>query len=208
MSWGRARTHGGLYSAVVLPRLKNLYNRRAERLRELAENNPLGDFLRFAALVAHAQEVVLYDHPLQMDLTARIKEANAQGKPPLDIHVLPRDKHWQKLLHSLIAELKPEMSGTALAVIENLEKASEQELEEMASALFASDFSLVSSDKAPFIWAALSLYWAQMASLIPAKLAPNTARRASSAGLRLYAGIEHGANRYHSGAALPALQPV
>ena len=28
------------------------------------------------------------------------------------------------------------MSGTALAVIENLEKASEQELEEMASALF------------------------------------------------------------------------
>lgn len=42
-------------------------------------------------------EVVLYDHPLQMDLTARIKEANDQGKPPtLDIHVLPRDKHWQK----------------------------------------------------------------------------------------------------------------
>lgn len=26
-------------------------------------------------------EVVLYDHPLEMDLTARIKEASAQGKP-------------------------------------------------------------------------------------------------------------------------------
>ena len=88
---------------LLFPRLKNLYNRRAERLRELAENNPLGDYLRFAALIAHAQEVVLYDHPLQMDLTARIKEANDQGKPPLDIHVLPRDKHWQKLLQSLIA---------------------------------------------------------------------------------------------------------
>ena len=91
---------------LLFPRLKNLYNRRAERLRELAANNPLGDYLRFAALIAHAQEVVLYDHPLQMDLTARIKEANDQGKPPLDIHVLPRDKHWHKLLHSLIAELK------------------------------------------------------------------------------------------------------
>ncbi|MCW3185730.1 formate dehydrogenase accessory protein FdhE, partial [Escherichia coli] len=89
--------------------------------------------------------------------------------PPLDIHVLPRDKHWQKLLMALIAELKPEMSGPALAVIENLEKASTQELEDMASALFASDFSSVSSDKAPFIWAALSLYWAQMANLIPGK---------------------------------------
>ncbi len=58
---------------LLFPRLKNLYNRRAERLRELAENNPLGDYLRFAALIAHAQEVVLYDHPLEMDLTARIK---------------------------------------------------------------------------------------------------------------------------------------
>ncbi|PPY04473.1 formate dehydrogenase accessory protein FdhE, partial [Cronobacter sakazakii] len=145
---------------------KNLYNRRAARLRELAENNPLGDYLRFAALIAHAQEVVLYDHPLEMDLTARIKAAAEQGKPPLDIHVLPRDGHWQKLLQSLIAELKPEMSGPALAVIE---KASAQELETMASALFSADFSAVSSDKAPFIWAALSLYWAQMASLIPGK---------------------------------------
>lgn len=32
---------------------------------------------------------------------------------------------------ALIAELKPEMSGPALAVIENLEKASTQELEDM-----------------------------------------------------------------------------
>jgi len=128
---------------LLFPRLKNLYNRRAARLRELAESNPLGDYLRFAGLIAHAQEVVLYDHPLHMDLTVRIKEAAAQGKPPLDIHTLPRDKHWHTLLHSMIAELKPEMSGPALAVIENLEKASGPELEEMASALFASDFSAV-----------------------------------------------------------------
>ncbi len=40
---------------LLFPRLKNLYNRRAERLRELAANNPLGDYLRFAALIAHAR---------------------------------------------------------------------------------------------------------------------------------------------------------
>ncbi|MGJ8839589.1 formate dehydrogenase accessory protein FdhE, partial [Salmonella enterica subsp. enterica serovar Kentucky] len=73
------------------------------RLRELAEINPLGVYLRFAAIIAHAHYVVLYAHPLEMDLTERIKEAIDQGKPPLDIHVLPRDKHWQNLLHSLIA---------------------------------------------------------------------------------------------------------
>ncbi|AFJ45201.1 formate dehydrogenase accessory protein FdhE [Shimwellia blattae] len=154
---------------LLFPRLKNLYHRRAERLRELATSNPLGDYLRFAALIAHAQEVVLYDHPLEIDLTARIARAASEGTPPLDLHTLPRDDHWHTLLRSLIAELKPEMSGQALAVIENLEKASARELEEMASALFNAQFSQISSDKAPFIWAALSLYWAQMASQIPGK---------------------------------------
>ncbi|MFR8675962.1 MAG: formate dehydrogenase accessory protein FdhE [Escherichia coli] len=191
---------------LLFPRLKNLYNRRAERLRELAENNPLGDYLRFAALIAHAQEVVLYDHPLEMDLTARIKEASAQGKPPLDIHVLPRDKHWQKLLMALIAELKPEMSGPALAVIENLEKASTQELEDMASALFA-DFSSVSGDKRR-LSGLRCRSTGQMANLIPGKPALNTANNVNIAGMWLYAGVQHGANWHHSGAALPALQPV
>ncbi|RWR03286.1 formate dehydrogenase [[Pantoea] beijingensis] len=154
---------------LLFPRLKNLYSRRAARLRDLAAKNPLGDYLRFAAAIAEAQEIVLYDHPLEMDLHARLVETAASGKPPLDIHTLPRDVHWQRLLHSLIAELKPEMSGQALAVLENLEKASSSELEAMAAAMFESEFSQVSSDKAPFIWAALSIYWAQMAALIPGK---------------------------------------
>ncbi|MFH8136126.1 formate dehydrogenase accessory protein FdhE [Pantoea osteomyelitidis] len=154
---------------LLFPRLKNLYSRRAARLRRLAPKNPLGDYLRFAAVIAQAQEIVLYDHPLHMDLRERLALSANEGKAPLDIHALPRSTHWQRLLHSLIAELKPEMSGQALAVLENLEKASAPELEAMASALFAGDFTQVNSDKSPFIWAALSIYWAQMAALIPGK---------------------------------------
>lgn len=154
---------------LLFPRLKNLYSRRAARLRDLAAKNPLGDYLRFAAVIAQAQEIVLYDHPLQIDLHQRLAESAQQGKPPLDIHTYPRDGHWQRLLHSLIAELKPEMSGQALAVLENLEKASSTELETLASALLEGEFAQVSSDKAPFIWAALSIYWAQMAAMIPGK---------------------------------------
>lgn len=41
------------------------------------------------------------------------------------------------------------MSGQALAVLENLEKASATELETLASALFTGEYALVSSDKAP-----------------------------------------------------------
>ncbi|WP_130833045.1 formate dehydrogenase accessory protein FdhE [[Erwinia] mediterraneensis] len=163
------RTAAESIPPLLFPRLKNLYSRRAARLRQLAPRNPLGDYLRFAAVIAQAQEIVLYDHSLHMDLYARLAQSARDGKAPLDIHTLPRSNHWQRLLHSLIAELKPEMSGQALAVLENLEKASSQELEAMASALFAADFARVSSDKSPFIWAALSIYWAQMAALIPGK---------------------------------------
>ncbi|PKH23649.1 formate dehydrogenase accessory protein FdhE [Enterobacterales bacterium CwR94] len=165
---GEARTADAI-PPLLFPRLKNLYSRRAARLRDLAEKNPLGDYLRFAAKIAEAQEIILYDHPLVMDLHPRLVESNAQGKPPLDIHSLPRPAHWQQLLHSLIAELKPEMTGQALSVLENLEKASVPELDAMADALFNDDFAHVSSDKAPFIWAALSVCWAQMAALIPGK---------------------------------------
>jgi len=154
---------------LLFPRLKNLYSRRAARLRDLAAKNPLGDYLRFAAVIAEAQEIVLYDHPLQLDLQQRLTQSAEQGKPPLDIHTYTRDAHWQRLLHSLIAELKPEMSGQALAVLENLEKSSTSELENLAHALLEGDFAQVSSDKSPFIWAALSIYWAQMAALIPGK---------------------------------------
>ncbi|WP_409075064.1 formate dehydrogenase accessory protein FdhE [Pantoea sp. C3] len=163
------KTTAEMIPPLLFPRLKNLYSRRAARLRDLAAKNPLGDYLRFAAVIAEAQEIVLYDHPLHMDLHARLVQSASEEKPPLDIHTLPRDLHWHRLLHSLIAELKPEMSGQALAVLENLEKASASELETLASALFAGEFAQVSSDKSPFIWAALSIYWAQMASLIPGK---------------------------------------
>lgn len=65
---------------LLFPRLKNLYSRRAARLRQLAEKNPLGDYLRFVAVIATAQEIVLYDYPLHTDIHR--KKNAAQGRPP------------------------------------------------------------------------------------------------------------------------------
>ena len=39
----------------------------------------------------------------------------------------------------------------------------------MATALLNDEYSKVSADKSVFIWAALSLYWAQLAANIPGK---------------------------------------
>ena len=154
---------------LLFANLKSLYSRRADRLRQLAVDNPLGDYLNFAAELAQAQQHALHDNPLQLDLSEALAQGAASGKPPLDLSVFPRSEHWRKLLASLIAELRPQAPEHILAVLDNLEKASAHELELMADALLNREFGKVGSEKAPFLWAALSLYWAQMASLIPGK---------------------------------------
>ncbi|TQI78111.1 Tat proofreading chaperone FdhE [Serratia fonticola] len=154
---------------LLFANLKSLYTRRAERLRQLATDHPLGDYLNFAASIAQAQHNACHDNPLELDLSETLVQSAASGKPPLDVNVYPRSEHWHKLLVSLIAELRPQAPEHVLAVLENLEKSSAHELELMARALLSGEFAKVGSDKAPFLWAALSLYWAQMASQIPGK---------------------------------------
>ncbi|MCW7548324.1 formate dehydrogenase accessory protein FdhE [Photorhabdus sp. APURE] len=154
---------------LLFANLRNLYQRRAERLQQLAEESPFVEYLNFSAQVAQAQQKALHDNPLQMEITDILEKSVIEGKPPLDCKTFQRTEHWQKLLHSLIAELLPDESEHVNAALDNLTKASEQELEQMADALLKNEFSKVSPEKALFIWAALSLYWAQMANQIPGK---------------------------------------
>lgn len=160
----------GYIPPVLFPNLKSLYQRRAERLIELAEqNNPFANYLNFAADIAKAQQNAQHDNPLEIDMDNIFAQAKGSNKPPLDRKTFSRTGHWHKLLRSIIAELLPVVPEQVRATLENLNKASDNELEEMATALLNDDFIKVSSDKSIFIWAALSLYWSQMASLIPGK---------------------------------------
>lgn len=152
---------------VLFPNLKNLYQRRAERFQALAKDNPFADYLEFAAEIALAQEKALHDNPLELDLTPLLSQQT--GVAPLDKKTFKRGKHWQALLTSIIAELQSVVPESAKIALENLSKASETELEEMATALLNDEYSKVSADKSVFIWAALSLYWAQLAANIPGK---------------------------------------
>ncbi|AKH87756.1 formate dehydrogenase accessory protein FdhE [Edwardsiella tarda] len=154
---------------LLLPHLQHLYSRRAARLRTLAEENPLGDYLRFAAELADAQQQALFDHPLTLDLAPVIANAASCGTPPLDIKTFARTPHWQRLLLAIIAELRPNAAAHILPVLEGLEKCAAGEREALASALLAGDYATVGSDRALFLWAALSLYWAQMASQLPGR---------------------------------------
>ncbi|WP_159566091.1 formate dehydrogenase accessory protein FdhE [Budvicia diplopodorum] len=166
---GEVAKTAGVIPPLLFANLKSLYSRRAERLCQLAQQHPLGDYLNFAATVVEAQQNAQHDLPLSIDLTEVLKASTAAGHSPLSVKYFPRSKHWQTLLSAIIAELEPTAPGHVLPVLEALSKAGSQELEDLATALLCGEIGKVGSDKAPFLWAALSVYWAQMATQIPGK---------------------------------------
>ena len=147
---------------VLFANPKNLYQRRAKRLRDLAQDHPLADYLNFAADLVESQLSTLERNPLPEQ---HLTDLNAVE--PLNAKTFPRDGIWREYLAEILAEIKPKANPQIEATIESLEKAGTAELEEMATHLLSQDFNLVSSDKAVFIWSALSLYWLQLTQQIP-----------------------------------------
>ena len=82
---------------------KNLYARRAKRLRQLAADNPFKDYLEFAANLVEVQLDLLENHPIaneQEKLTACITQT--QGNKPLNaknFHVQTNGRNFYS--HSL-----------------------------------------------------------------------------------------------------------
>lgn len=148
--------------AVLFANPKNLYQRRAKRLRELAKEHPLADYLLFAANIVESQLNTLEKNPLEKQ-----NLENPTGVEPLNAKTFKRNSIWREYLSEILHDTKPKANEQVGTTIESLEKASIAELEQMADQLLAEEFNLVSSDKAVFIWAALSLYWLQLAQQIP-----------------------------------------
>ena len=147
--------------ALLFANPTNLYERRAKRLRDLAKDHPFADYLNFAAKMADAQLVALTENPLEK------QDMVFEDTYPLDAKNWQRHTKWREYLTALLAELKPTATAQIQATIDWLEKASSDELEQLADNLLQQDFAHVESDKAVFIWAALSVYWLQLAHQLP-----------------------------------------
>lgn len=148
---------------------KNLYQRRAARLRKLSENHPLQDYLRFCARIADVQLELLQTAAIADDsrLSAVKDNAALLSQQPLHWKNWQRDPSWISLLKQLLQCLKSDANDTISASIEWLEKASDNELNTLADQLLSENVLPNHSDKAIFLWAALSLYWTQLVQQLP-----------------------------------------
>ncbi|MDF7666831.1 formate dehydrogenase accessory protein FdhE [Orbaceae bacterium ESL0727] len=143
-----------------------LYAHRLERLQALAKESPFADYLQFCASIVAEQLELLKQDPIHVDLTKALTADT--DLPPLSLANYPLNHDWQRYLEKLLASL-PKMTDEIAKLIEELQKNSPEQYQEKALRLLNGEFDKVSSNESLFIWAALSLYYTQLASQIKGK---------------------------------------
>ncbi|MNH04149.1 formate dehydrogenase accessory protein FdhE [compost metagenome] len=157
----------GAISALLLPTLGNHFAQRAARLRQLAQGHAQADYLNFAAGIAQAQQGLLerFAVPAQ---TLQAHSARVGASTPLAAPTLPRCGYWQQALEQLIEGLRAEASAPVQAAMDSLMAKTREQRETAADLLLQGRYDQVDSGQAPFLWAALGLYFAQLAAALPA----------------------------------------
>jgi len=146
---------------LLLPSRGGDYLRRAARLRVLAVGHPMAGYLDFVAGLVESQQYLLQRMPLPPALLAGLPALLDSEGAPLDCQRHVRHPHWRALLRGLGETIEH-------AVLEELLAEQDWRLEAYADSLLRGDYHQVNSGEALFVWAALSLYFSQLAAHLPA----------------------------------------
>ena len=152
----------------LIPAGRDLFARRADRFRQLAQGHSLGDYLAFLALLADAQQAALNRFPA-LPLPGPNEQAlcRQHGMPLLAARSWARDPAWRAGLAMILQQMNAApLPPAACASITSLLQATEIGLENMADCILAGDLGEVSPQVVPFVAAALQVYWMKMASAL------------------------------------------
>lgn len=172
---------------------RDLFQTRAARLDSLAAGHALGDYLRFLAALARAQHAALSlvreaatatslsrgprtrvpavppimspigDVPLPDSET--LQRCREHGMAPLGAQAWTRAPVWREAMRHILATLAPgTLPEATRAAIARLQKMDVAGLERLADAVLAGDFAHIDRAAAPFVAAALQVYWLHMAT--------------------------------------------
>lgn len=145
---------------------RNLFSRRAERLRLLSKGHPLGDYLVFLSFLADTQQVALNQFP-SLSLPGAKEQAlcREQGAPLLAARSWFRNPAWRAGLTTILRQMQvAAIPSAAHEAAAGLRQAGEVGLEETADRIVAGELAGISPQELPFVAAALQVYWAHMAS--------------------------------------------
>lgn len=158
---------------IRLPDPSSLFVRRAKRLRALAEGHSLGDYLRLMAALADGQHAALAalratlaSEQFAQQLGRQIELAHEHRMPVLQAAGWPRQERWRAILNGLCTSLAaaPGFPAGVRSVCERIVASPAAEIEAQADLLIAARTGGIDAQAAPFVMAALQVYWAAMAS--------------------------------------------
>lgn len=162
------------FPRVRLPQPASLFQERAARLRQLAEGNPIADYLRFAARLVEAQHHAVAHATVPQPLPASVAERAAEHGMPL----LPASDNlppaWREVLSALLAELKTDAAvPAALApTFEQLAALDDIALDALARQVLADNLGREDLAAAPLVMAALQVVFALRAASLDLKDIP------------------------------------
>lgn len=153
---------------LFYPTPKLIYQHRYERLLQLAKNNPFADYLQFCAIIAKTQNQLIQNNPIHCDLTNITQTAAARDLSPLSLENYPLTEKWLEYFYPILESVK-EINESITKTINTLAQYKKPQLMEKAQQLLQGDLTHIDSGESLFIWAALSVYYAQLASKITGK---------------------------------------
>lgn len=139
---------------------------RFESLAAAAKGEPA--FLRLMALLAHAQENSIKKQIVTMlPDEAHLERCHTHGLPPLGTDA-PLDGAWRNALESIAQPLREDVTPAVQGVLAQLKRMDADSLDQQASSLLALDYPALDAAVAPFIGAALQVYWVARAAALGA----------------------------------------
>jgi FdhE protein len=163
------------FPRVLLPQPASLFGERAARLRQLAEGNPIADYLRFVAQIVDAQKKAVEQLTLATPDAALIARAQEHSMP-----LLPAADHIDTAWHGVLDRMLDTLSGSEglpaplQPLLQELRGLDVKERDEIASRLLQKEVAARHVGLAPFVMAALQVVFAQRASLLDARDVPYT----------------------------------
>jgi FdhE protein len=158
-----AARSGGDTPYLLWPERSTHFAEREMRLRQLAVNHPMREFLLFAADLAHAQQAQLAAYPVVVlpshDALDRAANQLASPIPAID---WPRDAVWQSEFRALLERLPHSLPDAAKQTITRVREASSDWLEAQADCLLAGVTRGLDLAAAPLIAAGLQVYFTHL----------------------------------------------
>ncbi|WP_205796637.1 formate dehydrogenase accessory protein FdhE [Burkholderia sp. Ac-20353] len=149
-----------------LPERATVFSARAARLRQLADLNPIGGYLRLMAVVVDAQHALLQACTAQMPSKDAIARAQQHSMPLVPALSGERDPQWRDVLHDLLdcVERAGLVNPSLAKLLDRMRLMAPAELDVQADAIVALRFAEIDPAIAPFLMAALQVVWTDLAS--------------------------------------------